>query len=70
MPADVSPLDLPPDPELAAPEGTGPPPAGASHRLATLFLVVVGLLVLLGAVPAASAVDALLANPAQDCGGP
>jgi ABC-type Mn2+/Zn2+ transport system permease subunit len=41
------------------------------RRLRILFLVVLGLLVLVTVSAAGvSAVDSLLANPAQGCGGP
>jgi hypothetical protein len=86
MPADATPFDLPPEAEQLPPEAEQPSPDGVdrppspdgvdrpsdrSPRLATIFLVTLGLLVLLGAtVPVVSAVDALLANPAQGCGGP
>ena len=57
-------------PEVLAPEGD-PEAGGGSPRLAVLYLVIVGLLSLFAISGAAvSAVDALLANPAESCGGP
>ena len=69
MPADTTPLDLAPEPELSAAEGLDRPRT-SSRRLGALFLVLLGVLALLGVTgTAVSAVDALLANPAQSCGG-
>jgi hypothetical protein len=68
MAADFTPGELPladaPAPDVGR-------QSGGSHRLAMLFLVLLGLLALTSATgTAVSAVDALLANPAQGCGGP
>ena len=68
MAADWTP-DEPPLP--GAPPPDVEPRSGGSPRLAILFLVLLGVLGLLSATgTAVSAVDALLANPAQGCGGP
>ena len=70
MPADMTPLDLPPDAELPAPDSLDAQPRGRTPRLAILFVVLLGVLGLLGFTgTAVGAVDALLANPAQSCGG-
>ena len=70
MPADMNPLDLPSAAELPAPDSVDGQPRGRTPRLAIVFLVLLGVLGLLGVTgTAVGAVDALLANPAQSCGG-